>query len=519
MSLRRHSKLDSKERAILDSFERAILPRDTEQKILQLKAAGNVVTMTAILDIIVVLMLCEHQKKVFQVHKTMISILNSFRQHERDCFYTVICRLALVQTQGHVLNQLELSNQLLSKGYGCLGDVNLYGLIDVRTEHQQLEYVGPAGSNSFSFVNVNVQHFLAAINLLKLPLMEIFQFIKNFTLAERIPQVSKNSSIVLQFFFGLAKSIFGDNSTALLQNVLKFLTQHINRDSPVVDSRVSILILNCLYEAQDTTLYRQVQNETFLRQIFSYEPHIIEANLESFAHYLSNTSESKQALWTVYCSSRHKPIAKKLVEIKGSPVQIKTNSKLSSADPKRIVISNKNFDYLVSVLTDTAQDSPLSSISHERRDSLVSNTSTASTDSASSIAVPSESTSSMLSHSLVSLDTLHTLPSQNTSDCLSGPYGYLTKEQFESGKKAQTTFYYNMVKDFVTPNLQMHCATLVRTQYRKNDHIWFSFPPTMRHNFYECVEMTPVIPMHWVKVRKPLKLISKMLVESCLYFL
>ena len=104
----------------------------------------------------------------------------------------------------------------------------------------------------------------------------------------------------------------------------------------------------------------------------------------------------------------------------------------------------------------------------------------------------------MVSDSSYSQDSF--LSAANTTDCVSGPYGYLTREQYESDRQAQTTFYYNMVKDFVAPNLQMHCTTLVHTQYRKNDHVWFSFSPSMRYSFYECVEITPVIPMHWVKV-------------------
>ena len=57
-----------------------------------------------------------------------------------------------------------------------------------------------------------------------------------------------------------------------------------------------------------------------------------------------------------------------------------------------------------------------------------------------------------------------------------------------------------MVKDFIAPQLQMYCPILVQTQYHKSDHIWFSFSRKMRYDFYEGVLMTPIIPMHWVKV-------------------
>ncbi len=451
MSLSKQQKFKpgSKERRILDSFG-SILPRDAESRIYQLKSNGGVITVTAIVEGIVGLMLYGNQKGRFRIHETtsIANLLELFKPHERECFYNVICRLALVQTQGHILNHLELSNQLLQKGYGCLGDVNLFGLIDERTEHQPLEYSDPAATNSFTFVHIHVQHFLAAINLLKIPLMEIFHFLKNHTLAEHDPDVAKNSSTVLRFFFGLAGTVFGEGSTALLQNVLKYLTQYINRDAPVIDSKVSVLILNCLYEAQNTSLYRQVQNETFTRQIFSFDIKVIEDNLEPFAHYLFNTSEPRLPTWTIYCSNKQKNIVnalvKKVTEMKGPAVNMKTNTKLTVTDNRRVIISNKKTD--ISMLSD------------------------------------------MYLHS--DIDT----------DSVTAPYGYLTKDDFQNDRKIQTSFYYNMVQDFVAPKLQMHCTTLVQTQYRKNDHMWFSFPQTMRHNFYESVLPTPMIAMHWVKV-------------------
>ena len=484
MSLRKH--LSTKEKDFIISFGVEVIPKDVETFVSQWKSStGLVATSTVIVEIATVYILCKHLKKDYNPVKVkMVNVLDSsFRPHERDCFFNVICRLALVQTQGHILNRLELSNQLLQKGYGCLGDVNLYGMIDDRTKHQELEYTDP-NSNCFSFVHIHIQHFLAAINLLKLPLMEIFQFIRKYVLLGPESQVGKNSAMVLQFFFGLAKSIFGEGAQALLQNVLKFLTQHINRDSPIIDSKVSLLILTCLYEAQDVNLYRQVLNETFVRHIFAYEVATVDEYAEVFAHYLTHTSDqTKHAIpWTVYCSNKHKSLGKRLTDLKGCLATIKHNSRLTLADPKRIVISNKNFDYLLSVLTDLTGGSNADSISVTSSSSLLT-----ATDSVS-VAMVSDS-------SYHSQDSL-----LSTTDCVSGPYGYLTREQYESSRQAQTTFYYNMMKDFVAPNLQMHCTTLVHTQYRKNDHVWFSFSPSMRYSFYECVEITPVIPMHWVKV-------------------
>ena len=489
-------KPDSMERKTLDSL-RLIATKDAESTIYNLKSSITVITPTVIVDVVLALTLTEQRRRSFPPSKVRFaSVLNSFKQHEKECFSNLICRLALVQTQGHVLNPIELSNQLLQKGYACLEDVNLFGLIiDQRTAHQQLEYMDPAASNSYRFIHVTVQHFLAAINLLNLPVMDIFSFLKHYVLAQHNPEVTKNCSIVTRFFFGMASNILGDGAVALLQNVLKFFMQYMNKDAPVVDSRVALLILNCLYEAQNVSLYRQVQNEIFVRQIFSFNVQTIEENMDAFAHYLSNTNETKQ--WTIYCAHKQKgtQMKQKVSEIKGVSINVKVGSKLTSSDTHRIIISNKNFDYLSSVFIDVSMDSPRQSLTHEQDSSISAGMSTQLTlsDKSSIVSIPSDS-------SLSSASYMDVVPSANSSDFLYGPYGYLTKEQFETEKKAHTSFYYNMVKDLVIPNLQMHCATPVRTQYRKNDHIWFSFPQTMRNNFYECVQITPVVPMHWVKV-------------------
>ena len=446
-------------RGILDSFG-PVLPKDVEPKLLQLKSSGNVITTTTIVETVVVSKLCENQKGIFRsqdIH-SIHNVLEVLKPHERDCFFNVICRLALVQTQGHVLNPLELSNQLLQKGYGCLGDVNVYGLIDECTEHHLLEY------GTCNFIHVHVQHFLAAINLLKVPLMEICQFLKNYTLAEHDPIVAKNSSTVVQFFFGLASSIFGEGSTALLQNIIKYLTQYINRDAPIIDSKVSILILNCLYEAQNPSLYRQVQNETFTRQIFSFDIKVIEDNLEPFAYYLLHTSETRMAVWTIYCSSKQKSninvLGKKITELKGT-ANVKTGTKLTATDQRRVVISNKNTEYLINVLSEIGLDSRESSIDgRERRDSSVSEASIGGRERSDSLVSEASSISSSTEHHItVPPDRL-----EDSSLMLSNKWSIPTDTSMLSEK------------------LSIPASSI------------------SIHNFYDSVLITPMIPMHWVKV-------------------
>ena len=80
------------------------------------------------------------------------------------------------------------------------------------------------------------------------------------------------------------------------------------------------------------------------------------------------------------------------------------------------------------------------------------------------------------------------------------PYGHQTTEQYRTQRQVENVTFYNMVKDLVAPQLQTYCPILVQTQYCKSDHIWFSFSWNMRCDFYEGVLITPIVPMHWVKV-------------------
>ena len=86
----------------------------------------------------------------------------------------------------------------------------------------------------------------------------------------------------------------------------------------------------------------------------------------------------------------------------------------------------------------------------------------------------------------------------------SDPFGHQLTEQYRTQRQVENVTFYNMVKDLVAPQLQMYCPILVQAQYRKSDHIWFSFSRNMRYDFYEGVLITPIVPMHWVKVSNAL---------------
>ena len=81
-----------------------ILENVMREKELQLLA-------TRVLEIIVGSHLSEQRGSSYQIrYIRIVDILNAQNEHERDCFI-FLCRLALVQTQGHNLTLVELSNE------------------------------------------------------------------------------------------------------------------------------------------------------------------------------------------------------------------------------------------------------------------------------------------------------------------------------------------------------------------------------------------------------------------------
>ena len=84
------------------------------------------------------------------------------------------------------------------------------------------------------------------------------------------------------------------------------------------------------------------------------------------------------------------------------------------------------------------------------------------------------------------------------------PYGYLTVAQYETRHEKLRENYYHMLRDILINHLQSLCVdTFVEGQYRKKDHLWFSVSRDLRHNLYQSVQISPLIPLHWVKVRQP----------------
>lgn len=412
-----------------------------------------------------------HISPAYMHHQTRLGdAVQTLPENDNLSFLKVVCYLAYLSTLGNLPSGKELSIILLHVGYGALADVRLF---DVLIDNKD-------AIMSYTFVDSSVQHMLTAVYLLSQPIMKVFDFMKQYMMFEcsdtsdtRSSEISVGCMCTLQYYFGLADCKILANPRGILTNIISFLCQYVHTSQPIVDDRIALLLINCVYQAHDKTQCIQVNHE-FQRQIFSYKIHLLEQSFESFLFFLKSTSHQGQPPWVVYC----------MEERKGEPLKsvctVTVNVHLTNGDRERLVISNKNLDYLHNVLV------PVNLRSDIQSDTMVSS---------SDVGVHLGPGGRVLA--TPTTDPTH---QDNKDEVALCPYGYLTRAQLESQRRISIVAYFNIVKDLMSPQLQLHSHTLVSSQYRKSDHIWFSFPVAMRHKFYENVAITPYVPLHWVKV-------------------
>ena len=434
----------------------------------------NTATISRTLEGLVTIYLCHHRGIEYQPNSTTFaSIIGSLKEHERDCFIQIVGDLALLLSKGHVLTQVELSNNMACKGYGCLVDLDLFGLVKV------LAYGDIGSRGGFYFVDKHVQFYLAAIGLLHQPLMNIVDFLKQFVIFNEDKEVKTNCCLVTQLLFGLAKSVLGDGASALLQNLLRFFSIYIDKEAPIENDEVAVLIIQCLYQAQNHSLCLMAHHETFKRHIFVLKEELVQTSKEALLYFLHSTLDKAQP-WILYSQNQER--CTDILESTSfkSKLNVMGDKRLTSSFPESVIISTQNVDYVLSVLV------PQKSFVH------------VSTSEETSRAVATDSPAVVVSAgrelgSLVSSDV-------TSSRVSKAAYGFQTAEQFELMAVAQVPFFFNLTKDMMIPKLQLWCPSLIKSQYRKKDHIWFAFTINMRHHFYECVLISPIQALHWVKV-------------------
>ena len=415
------------------------------------------------IESIFVTLLAIHYNITIVLHRTRLGeVLGQIREPEKECFISLICRLALLKTLGHNHESVEFSNELLRLGFGCLSDIDTLGLIDMRTEHEQPYQ---HDSNSYSFVDWTIQKFLAAVFLSCQPITSTFEFIKRYILCEDQHQsLIADCEDVLQFCFAIGDSGLTENRAAVLIHVLHFLCQYVNTNNAIIDDRIALLVISCLYQMQNEALCLRVHNEFFQRHVISYNVSKIEDKLSDLAYYLVCTTQQRQ-YWTVYCSEERAGdvIVKKALE-QGGNVLVQCRSELTQFESGRVIIS-KNYPHCI-VTSLIAQ--------------LQSTYSQAFTETSSSstgvvISLPPPPTHNIL---VVSSDD----PVNK----------YLTEEQSEKHKMVS---YPKMVENVTLPRRQLHHPTvLARSQYYTGDTIWLSCSGNINNKVYENVQITPITP-------------------------
>ena len=411
------------------------------------------------IESIFVTLLAMHHNITFVLHRTRLGeVLRQIREPERNYFISLVCHLALLKILGYSHESVEFSNELLQLGFGCLSDINTFGLIDVRTEHEQPYQ---QDGNSYSFVDLAIQKFLAAVFLSCQPITRTFNFIKQYILSEDQHQSSRaDCEDILQFCFAIGDSGLTENRAAVLFHVLHFLCQFVNTNNAIIDDRIVILVISCLYQMQNEALCLQVHNEYFQYHTISYNVSKIEDKLSHLAYYLVCTTQQRR-YWTVYCSEeRAGNVIMKKSQEQGGNVLIRCCSELTQLESGRVIIS-KNYPHSVMAFLISQHQSTNSQAFTETSPS-----------SAAVVVSPTPP------------------PTRNRYDPVNK---YLTDEQSE---KRTIVSYSNMVENVKLPRQQLHRPTvLARSQYYKGDRIWSSSSGNINNEVYENIQITPIAPL------------------------
>ena len=411
-----------------------------------------------------------------------VSFFNQLMKRPEIDDLNMLSQLAyLLHIEEYPESREQLSNELLQCGFGCMADVKQLGLI--KSENTESIGVIDRPSYHYQFLHPIIQEYLAAYYLINQPLMTVMKFVNS-----KLFSLDQKKWGILEIYFGLAGAGLSKIAKEALFYILSYICQSFNCSHLIVSNQKALLIMRCLNEAQDNNLCLQVHHDLFRSQIFSFTVEEIESSINSVAYYLMSSAQD-DATWKIYCSNERFVSRLQLRIYKCTDVRkrmtpvvvIREDHDLMFGDHNRIVISLESQDYVSTTLNEhlscDGRDTHFNSQVHE-------------VTSESSVIVTADRV------------TRPSMPvvSAGTSELSLLPYGHQTTEQYRTQRQVENVTFYNMVKDIVAPQLQMYCPILVQTQYRKSDHIWFSLSRNMRYDFYENVLISPIVPMHWVKV-------------------
>ena len=441
----------------------------------------------------------------------MITRLDNLEENSGSRFVNIVCRLAHLQLDNKKITEQEFAGEMTRIGItdweedlsinGIIGPIEIGNVGPLRISNMGAPGIAGkrggqalSGAQSSGFISVGsprvseasgvvvegapgvgktshyyrfhdqqVQYFLAAVFLYHQPLVVASDF---FT--KRLLSMNKSCWCVLQFYCGLVELAGSDDTKIALPHILKCLLKSVDGTKLIHNDLIVNLVLGCLFEAQNGNLCQTIHEEHLTIGTFCVPVEIIERNMEIFTYYVANSTRSS---WTLYCHNND------FVD------KFKTMTRSSY---KKMVLTRKNVNFI------TPGDVILSCRP---------------LDEVNNIMFSSRSSTRVLSDSAYPHPASESTPLSTGSVVRHDPadtYGYMSIAAYESRHQVLHEKNYDMLLDIMKNRLQELCqSTYVEGQYRKRDHLWFSVSRDLRHNLYQSVQISPLVPLHWVKVKQP----------------
>ena len=431
----------------------------------------------------------------------MITRLDDLKENSGSRFVNIVCRLAHLQLNNKKITEQEFAGEMTRIGVtdweedlsinGIVGPIGVgniaapgiagkrapqisgaqsSGIVSVGaprvSEAPGVVVEGATGVGKTShycrFSDQPVKYFLAAIFLYHQPLVVASDF---FT--TRLLSMNKSCWCVLEFYCGLVELDGSDDAKIALPHILKCLLKSVDGTKPIHNDSIVNLVLGCLFEAQNSNLCQTVHEEHLTIGTICVPVEIVEGNMDIFTYYVANSTRSS---WTLYCHNND------FLD------KFKTMTRNSY---KKMVLTRKNANFI------TPGDVILSCKPQDEVNNIMFSRSSTGVVSDSAYPHPASESTPLSTGGVVRHDPANT-------------YGYMTTAAYESRHQVLHEKNYDMLLDILQNRFQELCQSMyVEGQYRKRDHLWFSVSRDLRHELYQSVQISPLVPLHWVKVKQP----------------
>ena len=439
----------------------------------------------------------------------MITRLEDLTENSGSRFVDIVCRLAYLQLDNNEISEQEFAGEMTKIGVtdweqdmsinGIVGPIEISnagplgignmgapgiagkrvgqvsgaqssGIVSVGaprvSEAPGVVVEGAPGvgktSHYYRFSDQQVQYFLASVFLYHQPLVAASDFFTTSLLS-----LNKSCWCVLEFYCGLVELEGSDDAKIALPHILKCLLKSVDGTKLIHNDSIVNLVLGCLFEAQNSNLCQTVHEEHLTIGTFCVPVEIVERNMEIFTYYVANSTRSN---WTLYCHNND------FLD------KFKT---MTCNSYKKMVLTRKNANFI------TPGDVILSCKPQDEVNNIMFSRSSTRVVSDSAYPHPASESTPLSTGGVVRHDPAET-------------YGYMSIPAYESRHQVLHEKNYDMLLDILQNRFQELCqSTYVEGQYRKRDHLWFSVSRDLRHDFYQSVQISPLVPLHWVKVKQP----------------